>query len=199
MALRFKQTIPIDHASLGPKSFWGQILFFLDRDNPINKTKLNKLLFFSAAAYWCERVDAVNNEEGERNFALDVVYLRLDHGPVPNNIDQTLLELENSGYIRLSLIDHGSYSEYRITKGDVPEKLEDAAFDKVRQEILSLTKRTLGQISASKISNLSHSIEPWNSTAPLGVLDFRKLDDDPRLKEKGFDNILKYMENLDKE
>ncbi len=198
MALRFKQIIPIDHASLGPKSFSGQILFFLYPDNPINKTRLNKLLFFSAAAYWCERVDAVNNEERERNFALDVDYLRLDHGPVPNNIDRTLVELENSGYIRLSLIDHGSYSEYRITKCDVPENMEDNVFDQTRQKILSLTKRTLGQLSASKLSNLSHSIEPWISTAPLGLLDFMKLDDDSRLKEQGHDNILKYMENLEK-
>ncbi|GEM_PF-6373061 len=164
------------------------ILFFTSKKE-INRTALNKLLFFA---------DLYSYIINDRKTLSGEDYLKKPYGPVPRNISvarRTLLDhslLEEKKHI------HSFFYEYGyLAKGVDAEKLQEKIKATDEKNILDATYKALSNETASSLSEASHAFEPWKSAENWGdVLDFNKAIGDQNLltwmKKKGFQ--LKVME-----
>ncbi len=149
-------------------------LVFLFSVDGVNRTALNKLLFF------VDYVSAVLKKNGETTT--NDAYYKKPYGPVPESVGVSRIFLTEKGIIRENKIERkGQYPEYRYCLTDRVynnKKGLDNIVETVKRDLdsndiksFSLVKEKLSGKSASYLSSFSHMIEPWKSARYDDKLD----------------------------
>lgn len=151
------------------------MIVLLTGDGGINRTALNKLLYFSDAA---ALVDC-----GEKISKTD--YVKLDYGPVPQDIDQTRSWLVDNEIIQSSTGLAGTYVQhiYRSNLDDASLRKIRGQFSVRQLEIIDAVRTNLGRLSATNLSAYSHQFEPWISGEWYETLNFKLCTKDQNLKK----------------
>lgn len=145
-------------SNLNIQTFLGLIVYFAKYTRNLNKTKLNKLMFFTDFGYY-----SFNNESitGAR-------YIHMPFGPVPEEIDVYLAELEENEIIDIN-INFTSFLEYRInTKEDIDFHLYTLSGKTLLSDkyltFAEAVNRKFGEKTASYLSDFSHELTPYKVT-----------------------------------
>jgi len=154
---RFIKRLP----SLSGKSFDAiklvyMILFFACMCK-INKTKLNKLLFYSDFLFYKKQGKAIS----------DVPYVKLPHGPAPESYNAILGILEGTGYIEITevvLNEEKGVIEERITAS---RAFDQKLFTEEELEVLRKVALHLGGKTGAELSKMTHK-EPFFDKLELG-------------------------------
>jgi len=166
------------------------IKFFISKDvKHLGKTKLMKLLFFA-------------DKEHLSRYGIPIFYdkyFKLPHGPVPSltlNIIDSLNEVENYDLMEYSNIlkEHISIKEVHrngfILNGfEAKKPFDSEVFSKSELEVLELIAIKYKDITANKISELSHLLPEYQNTPLSEIIDYSKIAN----------NQADYIEFLDKE
>ncbi|RLA95169.1 MAG: hypothetical protein DRG83_18885, partial [Deltaproteobacteria bacterium] len=123
----------------------------------LNKTKLNKLLFYADFLHYKEHGKPISN----------VPYVKLPHGPAPESYNAILGILEGTGHIEITevVLNKG--------KGVIEEQItavrpfDQKLFDEKELEILRKVALHLGGKTGAELSKLAHN-EPFWKKLDLG-------------------------------
>lgn len=153
------------------------ILFFTNKEQ-VSRTALNKLLFFADIYSYLTRGEPISSS----------LYLKLQFGPVPQNIDtlRTILIFEDY-LIENQVATAFSYSYYYSASQNVSWEKVYLLFSEEELKILGNIKEKLIKLSASELTKKSHQFEPWKSSDWLLILDFDKAKND--------DNLIGWLKN----
>jgi len=152
-----------------------KMILFLTFDKELNRTILNKLLFFSDVAYYLLNGDTISKEP----------YIKQPYGPVPQTIEQLRNYLIAENFLQEKIYSTKMVYEYGYSanKSVNKEKLSNS-FNTNELECLKNVLENLSYKTASYLSNKSHDFEPWKSAEYWGdSLDFEKTKEDGLLKE----------------
>ena len=154
------------------------MIALLSKENAINLTKLNKLLFFCDIKYYID-------SNFERTIS-EEDYLKLPFGPVAFNADINRYDLISKNLLFEKTINYEKYIEYiYIANKDIAFDKISMALDKKANNASSVIEQVLSKFvykSASELSNLSHSHEPWKSAVFYGEkLDITLVKNDTEL------------------
>jgi len=152
------------------------IKFFILKDvKHLGKTKLMKLLFFA-------------DKEHLSRYGIPIFYdkyFKLPHGPVPSltlNVIDSLNEVENYDLMEYSNIlkEHISIKEVNnngfILNGfEIKKPFDNEVFSKSELEVLELIANKYKNITASKISELSHLLPEYKNTPLSEIIDYSKM------------------------
>ena len=126
-------------------------------------------------------------------------YFKLPHGPVPSltlNIIDSLNEVENYDLMEYANIlkEHIEIKQENINgfsfNGfEIKKPFDSEVFSKSELEVLELIANRYKDITASKISELSHLLPEYKNTPLSEIIDYSKMAD----------NQADYIEFLDKE
>ncbi|RLB06273.1 MAG: hypothetical protein DRG59_08070 [Deltaproteobacteria bacterium] len=117
----------------------------------LNKTKLNKLLFYADFLHYKEHGKPISN----------VPYVKLPHGPAPESYNAILGILEGTGHIEITevVLNKG--------KGVIEEQItavrpfDQKLFDEKELEILRKVALHLGGKTGAELSELAHNEPFW--------------------------------------
>ena len=118
----------------------------------LNKTKLNKLLFYADFLYCKEHGKAIS----------DIPYVKLPHGPAPESYNAILGILEGTGHVEINevvLNQEKSIIEERITAG---KAFDQKVFTENELETLRKVALHLGGKTGAELSKLAHDEPFWN-------------------------------------
>lgn len=124
------------------------ISFFSDGKNDINKTKLNKLLFYADFGYFKKAGVSMTG----------ITYRAIPLGPVPAEYDKLYMKLVDDGLIQIT---SKLIKDYYA---DVFQGLQDfdaSLFTPLELEVLEAVKKNLCPLSTKKIVDLSHEESAW--------------------------------------
>jgi uncharacterized phage-associated protein len=152
------------------------IKFFKEKKvKNLGKTKLMKLLFFA-------------DKEHLSRYGIPIFYdkyFKLPHGPVPSltlNIIDSLNEGENFDLMEYTevLKEHISIKEvnkngYIFNDFEIKKPFNDEVFSKSELEVLELIANKYKDITASKISELSHLLPEYKNTPLSEIIDYSKM------------------------
>lgn len=137
------------------------ILYFITYCNNkyLGKTKLNKLLYY---------LDFVSFRDNSQAVTLDNYY-HLDFGPVPQHIDQILIEMKESDSIDATDVPFkdGHKSEFRAIK-----KPDLSVFSNYEKILLSAISTELALWQTQKIVDQTHLEAPWLYSEPYEQVDY---------------------------
>jgi uncharacterized phage-associated protein len=143
---------------------------------PIKRTSLNKLLFFSDVFHLLKTESTITMSK----------YFKRPYGPVPEYIDEIRKAMiEDSLLAEEETMEYSNYVfNYRteLEKGLV-EKIYNEWFLDAEKETIKLVGQTLINWNASELSRKSHEFEPWKSAKWNEKLDLSKCLADDKLKE----------------
>ena len=136
--------------TLNPEKLINMILFFAITCR-LNKTKLNKLLFYADFLHYKEHGKPISN----------VPYVKLPHGPAPESYNAILGILEGTGHIEITevVLNKG--------KGVIEEQItavrpfDQKLFDEKELEILRKVALHLGGKTGAELSELAHNEPFW--------------------------------------
>ncbi len=128
--------------------------------NGINKTKLLKELFY--VDFKCYKMFGYSMTGLE--------YARLPYGPVPDNFEIMLQELEKSEIIDYKKIIHENYEEDII---ESKIKIDPSILDKEEIKILNFVKDYFQSFNVSKIVEFSHKEAAYKNTKPSELIDYQ--------------------------
>ena len=166
------------------------IKFFKLKDvKYLGKTKLMKLLFFA-------------DKEHLSRYGVPIFYdkyFKLPHGPVPSltlNIIDSLNEVENYDLMEYTslLKEHievkkNNYNGFIFNSFEIKKPFDNEVFSKSELEVLELIANRYKDITASKISELSHLLPEYKNTPLSEIIDYSKMAN----------NQSDYIEFLEKE
>ena len=152
------------------------IKFFILNDvKHLGKTKLMKLLFFA-------------DKEHLKRFGIPIFYdkyFKLPHGPVPSltlNIIDSLNEVENYDLMEYANIlkEHIEINQVNqngfIFNGfKIKKPFDDEVFSQSELEVLKLIANKYKDITANKISELSHLLPEYKNTPLSEIIDYSKM------------------------
>lgn len=143
----------------------------------INRTALNKLVFFSDLVYF------LNN--GKTISGVD--YKKIDYGPVPENMMEEMDFLLSMDFLREEVVEDSGYPEYYciISPAVIIANVEQS-FEYFELETLRLVSDNLGCFSSSVLSNHSNMYEPWRSASWFDKIEFET--------EKNDTSLIKWLE-----
>ncbi|MBF0426610.1 MAG: SocA family protein [Magnetococcales bacterium] len=164
----------MDHESTA-RDRLGLAVLLLTRRRAVNRTSLNKYLFF---------IDLLFLKHCERSLT-DADYLKLDFGPVPRDIRDVCQELEWLGMLNEERRVIGRYFEYLYTANaervdfvTVAELLGSLFSGKSPSpdvaSVIEQVERRFQHTTASELSQRTHRHEPWRSALWGEVLDLRQ-------------------------
>lgn len=141
------------------KKFCNIVLYFSHHVKDLWITKLNKLLFYTDFSFFKEFTVSVTG----------TIYIKLEHGPVPNDYEAIYWGLEDAGYIRRAPAMSGQVS------GFVIEPLADYDRDAFTEEEIELMVEVLakyGDVTAKYVSSKSHGEKGWIETEMFNVIPY---------------------------
>ena len=152
------------------------IKFFKEHNvKHLGKTKLMKLLFFA-------------DKEHLSRYGIPIFYdkyLKLPHGPVPSltlNIIDSLNEVENYDLMEYAslLKEHIevkkiNYNGYSFNNFEIKRPFDNEVFSKSELEILELIANKYKNLTAIKISELSHLLPEYKNTPLSEIIDYSKM------------------------
>lgn len=147
------------------------------RTRSMSRTTLNKILFFADAASFIQKQELITGQS----------YIKMHHGPVPEDIDQI-----RSFLIDLKLIqeteERYSYGlQYTYSLTPDLQVSEQSIIDHFGSDglwkLLPLTANKLGDMKPSTLSTKSHEFEPWKSSDFFEPMEMAKVKDDRALLE----------------
>ncbi|SDB66297.1 type II TA system antitoxin MqsA family protein [Butyrivibrio sp. INlla16] len=134
------------------------VQYFAENVKELYKTKLLKLLWFTDMYYFKEYTVSMS---GSR-------YLHQHYGPVPQQYSLLLGMMERSGIIRIDeTITPYGYGEIITTT-----KSSKGQFSEDETEILSSVLKKYGNMSATKISDLSHKQKGYIETSDMECISY---------------------------
>ncbi len=150
------------------------LVLLLTENEEVSRTSLNKLLFFTDVAYFIRTGKPFSESR----------YIKMQYGPVPENISHIREILIATGWIQEEeQNDQVLYSYYYKNIADTSTM--DKIKNKIREndpellEIIQKVNLKLRPKTAGELSRISHMYEPWKSALWNDELDFEriKLDD----------------------
>ncbi len=134
------------------------VQYYAENVKDLYKTKLLKLLWFTDMYFFKEYTVSMS---GSR-------YLHQHYGPVPQQYSLLLGLMEKSGKIRIDeTITQYGYGEIITTNNSAKEK-----FNEDEKEILSFVLNKYGNMSAKKISDLSHKQKGYIETSDMEFISY---------------------------
>lgn len=151
---------------LNNDKYTNAVLYFLTYCNNsyLGKTKLNKLLYYLDFVSYRDRRQSVSGEK----------YFHLDHGPVPDNIEDLLVELKKKRKIKVEIT---PYKELYKTRFEAVEQPDTSKFDSYEVELLAKICKTFELWSTDKIVSQTHLESPWLYSKPYDEVDYDYADD----------------------
>ena len=168
------------HAHMSEDKFLNAILYFIAKiDNgTLGKVKLAKLLFFADAIHYLKYGKGFLGEE----------YLKLEHGPFPQDFDARLNFLSGKYF----LMEEPFFRRYNPTRfkllPNYPPNL--GCFSKNEKACLEIVIKEFYHHTARDLSNFSHKVLPWGaipkySPVPLELTSFSQFDPSKVENEEG--------------
>jgi len=141
----------------------------------LGKTKLMKLLFFADKEHLLRYGISIFNDK----------YFKLPHGPVPSltlNIIDSLNEAENYDLMEYTdiLKEHINIKQvnnngYILNDFEIKKPFDSEVFSKSELEVLELIANKYKDITAIKISKLSHLLPEYLNTPLSEIIDYSKM------------------------
>lgn len=122
-------------------------------ESTLNRTKLNKLLFFSDFAH----------KEKYNEWITGLRYRKAQYGPIPIGFDDIRAFLVQNDYLIYNAAVNGNIAEYRYKSNPKEAFSHSSALGENRIRTLELVKDRLSDYTASYLSEFSHRIDPWKS------------------------------------
>lgn len=147
---------------LKTEKFKDVLLYVLERTagKPnIGETVLYKLMYFIEFNYF----------ERYEEHLIGATFKKLQYGPVPQNMDSILSQMEKDEAIQMLKTEYHGYPQKRyipLAKPDL-KKLNAAEIETIDQVI-----NQLSDLSARAISDYSHKDMPWKATKDGDVIDY---------------------------
>jgi putative zinc finger/helix-turn-helix YgiT family protein len=144
--------------------FCNVALFYAHNVKNLWITKINKLLFYTDFSFFKEFTVSLTGTK----------YIKLDHGPVPNDYEILYWGLEDAGYIRRIPEISGQFSGYII------EPMAEFDRDIFTQEELETMEKVLikyGEVSSNYVRSKSHEEKGWINTDMLQVIPYSYASD----------------------
>jgi uncharacterized phage-associated protein len=138
------------------------ILFFLTYCNNdyLGKTKLNKLFYY---------LDFISYRDKNKTITGDV-YLHKTYGPVPENLDEILVELKDEGSIQVETIPYKEADKFKfIALSDPKTKI----FSKYEEDLLKYICGKFLLWSTEKIVGQTHLEAPWFYSKPYEKVEMK--------------------------
>jgi Protein of unknown function (DUF4065) len=149
------------------------MVLFIAKKRPVNRTSLNKLLFFSDLVSYMKRTKTIS----------EVKYFKYPYGPVPEKIDVIRDSLITLDLLKEEHYDVDLYRRYDYHTSDTFEiERLNKNLDRTDRSIIENVLSKLASKSASQLSELSHEFEPWKSADWYEELDWKKAKSDKKLK-----------------
>lgn len=146
---------------LNDAKYENAVLFFLKYCNNkyLGATKLNKLLYY---------LDFISYRDKKKPVTGDI-YIHLDYGPVPENIDLVLAKLKASGTIDVEIVEYkgGFTFNYKATKDPIIE-----GFDEYEKKLLENICKEFELWNTDKIVEQTHLEAPWFYSKPYDPVDY---------------------------
>lgn len=151
----------------------GAMILLLTSGRSIRRTSLNKLLFFADMSHFLNTGRTISGSD----------YLRLQYGPVPEEIDVTRKVLMLSKYLTEERRDiMGSYHYlYTVDEDAVDLSAVEAALGQDELDAVQAVKKRLSGKPATYLSEKMHAFEPWKSSATGEILNFVRARQDEDL------------------
>ena len=126
----------------------------------VGKTVLYKLLYFSDFGFF----------ELYEKYLIGETYKKYEHGPVPCHFDDVVKELEETKKIKSVKSKFFGYGQHKYISLKEPE-LNSLSAQELR--VIDRVIERFGDLSASKISDLSHKDIPWEATEDNEIIDYK--------------------------
>lgn len=140
--------------SMDLKEFAKLVIYFANHTkNRLYKTKLNKLLFYTQFLFYKDYEKRLLNKE----FICDY------YGPVIQDIDSLLDQLEKLGLIEFKTNEYGKYVDTRY-------KLSEDNYSKEELFILKKVSEKFEDYSSSEISDYSHKESLWKESSLKDII-----------------------------
>lgn len=151
-----------------------KMVLLVTRYREVNKTSLNKILFF---------IDMVHFLKCGKSISMET-YKKLPYGPVPETIDNVRDTLVEGGYLKKSVYKNSVNVWYGFKASELFDfESIEKDFESEQLEIIYSISKKLSSLTASVLSQRSHEFEPWKSAKYWGDdLDFTKANNDDNLK-----------------
>lgn len=149
------------------KKYINTILYFLTYGNNqfLGKTKLNKLLYY---------FDFLTYKQSNSSATGDS-YVHLDYGPVPENIDEILVEMKSKGLIDVETVILSNNGEkQKFTPNREPDK---SVFSKDELELLDKLVDKFEMWPTDKIVDQTHLEAPWFYSEPYERVSYDYAND----------------------
>ena len=129
-----------------------------------NKDNFGKTLLFKLL-YFCD----FDHYELYEKSIIGEIYIKLEHGPVPRNIEKILRELKREK--KLELVE----THFHNHKQQKPVSLQEADLTVFTGDELEVIRDVLDKCSnlnAALVSDLPHRDMPWRATDDKKVIDY---------------------------
>jgi putative zinc finger/helix-turn-helix YgiT family protein len=138
------------------------VLWFCRRFDGVWRTSINKLLFYADFLNFDASAISLTGSE----------YRRLQYGPVPADYGRLLDRMEAEGLVICEEVPCGSGLtgfRYRAEENRSPATVELGDYE---LKVLQHVAQTVGELSASAISERSHQEEAWRKTGERELIDY---------------------------
>lgn len=138
------------------------ILYFLKYCNNqhLGATKLNKLLYY---------LDFISYRDREKSITGDR-YIHKQYGPIPENVDFILKELQEEKYIEIKRVSCGKNKDFFRHK--LLKNPDISVFDGYEEKLLENICDEFSLWSTNKIVDQTHLEAPWFYSKPFEEVDY---------------------------
>jgi uncharacterized phage-associated protein len=146
-------TVFTGNRQFSPERLGAMIRYIVDSGYDIYKTNLNKLLFYSDLTNYYLRRQGISG----------ATYVNLPFGPVPQNVNDVLEQLENSCTISRQPL-AGNQNAMMIKPGE--RKPHEEVLSPEEKQTIDWVLNNYGSLSSTQISELSHKERAYANTRP---------------------------------
>ena len=144
-----------------------RMVLFLTYNTELNRTALNKLLFFSDVAYCLsnyKKIISIENYSEEDYIISRDRYFKKRYGPVPESIEDVRNYLIANKFLIEKTYSTGYVYQYGyLTSEKIIEKKLNDSFEEKELECLINVRKNLSIKPSGYLSEMSHEFEPWKS------------------------------------
>jgi len=137
----------------------GQMIVYFVSHGRVTKTKLLKMLWY--ADFLCFKRSSVSLS--------GLAYVRLPFGPVPDQYDLLLFEVEQEGFMKSHVWQSASYAG---TDYEQLVPFDASLFGPHEIAVLEAVQKRLANLNATETANLSHQEAAWRETPELRVIPY---------------------------
>lgn len=147
--------------NLQKSKYKNAILYFIKYCNNqyLGATKLNKLLYY---------LDFISFRDREKSVTGDV-YVHKQYGPVPQDVDEILTELQVEGFLEIERVTYKDGETFHYENKKEPDF---SNFDNYEIKLLENICAEFSLWSTPKIVNQTHLEAPWFYSKPFQEVDY---------------------------